>query len=257
MARRNAERLARSLRIGGARPHCAALRGQSSDLSTVAADVARALPPASPTSGIGRGDVVVVHLPNVPEFLIAWLAISEIGAVMQTVHTPYGPRELGHLITHGGGKAAIALARTKDRSPAAEIARFVNALLTLRSSSPSAVTCRARVDFATLLERAQGKPPPRGRTPMIHFFFSTPRGQPPPQSGVGQLQSLSEQRPHVRGRVRIWSPTTAFCASRLTRISTGFMRWNLALLSVPPPACSIFSPRLDLSKRSNGQSRRF
>ena len=69
-------------------------------------------------AGIRRDDVVVVHLPNVPEFLIAWLAINALGAVMQTVHTPYGIRELEHLIAHGGGKAAIALARTKDRSPA-------------------------------------------------------------------------------------------------------------------------------------------
>ena len=41
---------------------------------------------------------------------------------MQTVHTPYGIRELEHLITHGGAKACIALAQTKDRSPAGEIA---------------------------------------------------------------------------------------------------------------------------------------
>src|SRR5262245_50553601 len=41
------------------------------------------------SAGITRGDVVVVHLPNIPEFLIAWLAINRIGAVMQTVHTPY------------------------------------------------------------------------------------------------------------------------------------------------------------------------
>ena len=60
--------------------------------------------------------------PNVPEFLIAWFAINAIGAVMQTVHTPYGIRELEHLIAHGGAKAAIALAQTKDRSPAGEIA---------------------------------------------------------------------------------------------------------------------------------------
>ena len=30
-------------------------------------------------AGIRRGDVVVVHLPNVPEFLIAWFAINAIG----------------------------------------------------------------------------------------------------------------------------------------------------------------------------------
>ena len=73
-------------------------------------------------AGLRPGDIVAVHLPNVPEFLIAWLAINEIGAVMQTVHTPYGPREVEHFLRHSGAKAAIALAHGKDRSPAADIA---------------------------------------------------------------------------------------------------------------------------------------
>lgn len=73
-------------------------------------------------AGIGRGDVVIVQLPNLPEFLIAWLAINALGAVMQTVHMPYGIRELEHRIAHGGATACIALARVKDRSPASEIA---------------------------------------------------------------------------------------------------------------------------------------
>lgn len=83
-------------------------------------------------AGIGHGDVVVVHLPNLPEFLISWLAISHIGAVMQTVHTPYGIRELEHLIAHGGAKACIALAKNKDRSPAGEIASFSDRITALK-----------------------------------------------------------------------------------------------------------------------------
>lgn len=67
-------------------------------------------------AGIRRRDVVAVQLPNVPEFLIAWLAINEIGAVMQTVHTPYGVREVENLLKHSGARAFIALARQKDRS---------------------------------------------------------------------------------------------------------------------------------------------
>ena len=40
--------------------------------------------------GIAPGDVVAVHLPNIPEFLIAWFAINARGAIMQTIHMPYG-----------------------------------------------------------------------------------------------------------------------------------------------------------------------
>src|ERR1700721_1807649 len=129
--------------------------------AAVAADVAR-LAAGLADIGIGRGDVVVVHLPNVPEFLIAWLAISEIGAVMQTVHTPYGPRELEHLITHGGGKAAIALARTKDRSPAGDIVSLRERIPALRLVIAVGGDVPGAVNFSTLLEQGRGKsPPPR------------------------------------------------------------------------------------------------
>jgi cyclohexanecarboxylate-CoA ligase len=111
-------------------------------------------------AGIGRGGVVIVHLPNLPEFLIAWLGVNAVGAVMQTVHTPYGVRELEHFIRHGGAKAAIALAQTKDRSPAADVAALrerspaLELVISVGGDVPGAV------NFATLLERGRGKPLP-------------------------------------------------------------------------------------------------
>jgi cyclohexanecarboxylate-CoA ligase len=109
--------------------------------------------------GIRRGDVVVVHLPNVPEFLIAWLAINAIGAVMQTVHMPYGVRELEHLIAHGGAKAAIALAHAKDRSPAGEIASLRNRVPALQLVISVGDDINT-VNFSKLLERGRDKRPP-------------------------------------------------------------------------------------------------
>lgn len=111
-------------------------------------------------AGIRRGDVVVVHLPNLPEFLIAWLAIAAIGAVMQTVHTPYGIRELEHLIAHGGGKAAIALARAKDRSPAGEIAALRERIPALKLVVAVGGDVPGTVNFSALLARGRGKPLP-------------------------------------------------------------------------------------------------
>ena len=72
--------------------------------------------------GIVAGDIVAVHLPNIPEFLIAWFAINQRGAVMQTIHMPYGLREVEHMLRHSGAKAVLALSNLRDRSPAAEIA---------------------------------------------------------------------------------------------------------------------------------------
>ena len=132
--------------------------GRALTYQTLQADV-RSLAAGLADAGIGRGDVVVVHLPNVPEFLIAWLAINTLGAVMQTVHTPYGIRELRHLIAHGGCKAAIALARTRDRSPAADIVSLRERIPALRLVIAVGGDVPGAINFSVLLEQGRGKPP--------------------------------------------------------------------------------------------------
>jgi cyclohexanecarboxylate-CoA ligase len=83
--------------------------------------------------GIGRGDIVAVHLPNIPEFLIAWLAINICGAVMQTIHLPYGLREIAHLLRHSGAKAAIALGAGKNPSRAEELVGLLGEIPSLQT----------------------------------------------------------------------------------------------------------------------------
>jgi cyclohexanecarboxylate-CoA ligase len=109
-------------------------------------------------AGIGRGDVVIVQLPNLPEFLIAWLAINALGAVMQTVHMPYGIRDLEHRIAHAGAKACIALARLKDRSPAAELASLRGRFPALRVVVAVGGDVPGAVSFAELLACGRDKP---------------------------------------------------------------------------------------------------
>jgi cyclohexanecarboxylate-CoA ligase len=148
-------------------------RALRADVASLAAGLANA--------GIRRDDVVVVHLPNVPEFLIAWLAINALGAVMQTVHTPYGTRELEHLIAHGGGKAAIALARTKDRSPAGDIVSLRERLPALRLVIAVGGDVAGAVDFATLIEGGRGRPsPPRAdaNDPFLLLYTSGTTSSP-------------------------------------------------------------------------------
>lgn len=80
--------------------------------------------------GIGRGDVVSVQLPNIPEFLVAYLAIARIGAVMSTAHMPYRGVELGTLLAHSRARVLVCLSRNKDHEPAA-------AALALKRALPS------------------------------------------------------------------------------------------------------------------------
>ena len=68
--------------------------------------------------GVGRGDVVAVQLPNIPEYLLSYAAICALGATLQPVHMPYRRAELTTLLGHSGAKVLIALSRLKDERPA-------------------------------------------------------------------------------------------------------------------------------------------
>ena len=54
--------------------------------------------------GIRQGDVVALQLPNTPEFIVAHLAVSRIGAVMCTLHMPYRGAEIEAILGHSGAK---------------------------------------------------------------------------------------------------------------------------------------------------------
>lgn len=71
--------------------------------------------------GIGPGNVVAIQLPNVAEYLISYLAITRLGAVMQTIHMPYRSTECQSLLSHGRGRAVICLSQGKDYAAAHEM----------------------------------------------------------------------------------------------------------------------------------------
>ncbi len=74
-------------------------------------------------AGLGEGDVVGVHLPNSWQYLVAHLAIAEIGAVMLPLHVPYRERELetyldfaearAVFVARGSGEAKLAAIRAR------------------------------------------------------------------------------------------------------------------------------------------------
>jgi cyclohexanecarboxylate-CoA ligase/acyl-CoA synthetase len=64
--------------------------------------------------GVGQGDVIAVQLPNIAEFIIAYLAAGYLGATLQTIHMPYRAAEVEPLLRHGGAKAFICMAQAKD-----------------------------------------------------------------------------------------------------------------------------------------------
>ncbi|MDP6346279.1 MAG: class I adenylate-forming enzyme family protein, partial [Alphaproteobacteria bacterium] len=60
--------------------------------------------------GLRKGDVVAVQLPNLPEYLICFLAIARLGAVMTTLYMPHREREFETLLGHSRARAVICLA---------------------------------------------------------------------------------------------------------------------------------------------------
>lgn len=57
--------------------------------------------------GIGRGDFVLLHANNCPEFLLTWYACALLGAVVVTTNPRAGLGEMIYFIEHSGVKAAV------------------------------------------------------------------------------------------------------------------------------------------------------
>jgi cyclohexanecarboxylate-CoA ligase len=83
------------------------------------ARLVRAFARAMDRLGIVKGDVVAVQLPNLLEFVVAYLGLASRGAVMQTIHMPYRGAEIETLLGHSGAVALICVARQKDYAAAA------------------------------------------------------------------------------------------------------------------------------------------
>jgi cyclohexanecarboxylate-CoA ligase len=64
--------------------------------------------------GVARGDVVAVQLPNAPEFLLGYLAIARLGAVMCPLHMPYRGAEIEALMAHSGARLALCTPSARE-----------------------------------------------------------------------------------------------------------------------------------------------
>ena len=98
--------------------------------------------------GIAKGDAVVVHLRNCPEFLIAWFGLAAIGAVIVPSNTANTAPELGHIIGHSEAVAAITESDWLGmfRVLQADHPRLATIMLAREGDLPDGVK-----DFATLV----------------------------------------------------------------------------------------------------------
>jgi acyl-CoA synthetase (AMP-forming)/AMP-acid ligase II len=62
-------------------------------------------------TGHGKGSRVALLMPNGPDWVVAWLAATRIGAVVVPLNTFYKPRELGWVLRHADVSTLLCLPR--------------------------------------------------------------------------------------------------------------------------------------------------
>jgi acyl-coenzyme A synthetase/AMP-(fatty) acid ligase len=75
--------------------------------------------------GIGEGDRVAVMAPNSDTYVILFLALASVGAVLVPVNPEFGAAEAGYIFNHAGASAVACTAETlaTARAAGAELAR--------------------------------------------------------------------------------------------------------------------------------------
>lgn len=72
--------------------------------------------------GIGRGDSVLVQLPNTAELTTLYIALSRLGAIISPIAMQYGRHEVAHTSAALGAKAFIGISAFKGEAAAGAVA---------------------------------------------------------------------------------------------------------------------------------------
>ncbi|MBW3618824.1 MAG: AMP-binding protein [Actinobacteria bacterium] len=59
--------------------------------------------------GFGKGDVLAIVAPNLPEYAIVFHAVSRVGGTVTTVNPTYGAEEIGYQFTDAGASLAVTI----------------------------------------------------------------------------------------------------------------------------------------------------
>ncbi len=115
-------------------------------------DEARAVAASLQERGVEFGDRVMLHLDNSPEFLLAWFACAEVGAVAVSTNTRSVARDMTYFADHAGVVAAITSPRFAHlvNESAPEI-RFLALTDTDAGEPPTEDELPEHVPFADLL----------------------------------------------------------------------------------------------------------
>lgn len=69
--------------------------------------------------GFGKGDVLAIYCPNLPEYGVAFLAVASLGGINTTVNTLYSPREVAFQLKDSGARFLLTIPQFMDTVNAA------------------------------------------------------------------------------------------------------------------------------------------
>jgi acyl-CoA synthetase (AMP-forming)/AMP-acid ligase II len=69
--------------------------------------------------GVGKGDVVAILLPNLPEYPVAFLGIARVGAASTTLNPTYTSREIAAQLADSGASVVVTTPESLDKTQAA------------------------------------------------------------------------------------------------------------------------------------------
>src|SRR6185312_12642426 len=79
--------------------------------------------------GIGKGNVVAIYMPNLPETFVAFFAILKIGAIVMPLFSGFGPAPILSRLNHGQARAVITANGTWRRGTAAPLKSVLDVAL--------------------------------------------------------------------------------------------------------------------------------
>src|SRR4051812_20041535 len=113
--------------------------------------------------GVGRGDRVAIFMQNVPEFVLATLAIWKAGAIAVPLNPMYRRREVSELLADSGARVILVLESLVDQLPEVDVAITTAELMALaRGGGRPEPVVLGPDDVAFLVYTSGTTGPPKG-----------------------------------------------------------------------------------------------
>lgn len=132
--------------------------------------------------GVTKGDRVAIHMPNCPQFVLAYYATLRLGAIVVPCNPLYRAQEMVHQLNNSGAKIIFTLSNTYPlvRQIRGETALREVIVAQIKTYFPP----HLRLAFGLLLEKKKGHSVDLGGDPHTSWFRDVLKNAPPAPSPV-------------------------------------------------------------------------